>query len=97
MKRRPPLTDFQARVLKAVSQIPFGQTRSYAWVARKIGEPKAARAVGQALNKNPYLVLVPCHRVVREDGSLGGFALGVKVKKELLALERDIVQQFCRK
>jgi len=97
MKRTPPLTDFQARVLKAVSQIPFGQTRSYAWVARKIGQPRAVRAVGQALNKNPYLLLIPCHRVIHQDGSLGGFALGVKTKKALLALEQGIKQQFSRK
>lgn len=88
------LTDFQCQVFKVVSQIPLGQTRSYAWVARKIGKPRAARAVGQALNKNPYLLIVPCHRVVQADGSLGGFALGAKVKKELLDLERSIVQQF---
>lgn len=97
MTKKRPLTNFQAKVLRAVSQIPLGQTRSYVWVARKIGRPKSARAVGQALNKNPYLLLIPCHRVVHQDGSLGGFALGVKTKKALLELEERIAKQFSGK
>ncbi len=97
MTEKRLLTSFQAKVLHAVSQIPFGQTRSYAWVARKIGRPKSARAVGQALNKNPYLLLIPCHRVVHQDGSLGGFVLGVKTKKALLELEERIAKQFSGK
>lgn len=68
-------------------KIPAGQVRSYAWVAKKIGKPEAVRAVGQAVKKNPYPVVVPCHRVIRADGSIGGFSLGVKKKKELLARE----------
>lgn len=68
-------------------KIPAGQTRSYAWVAKKIGHPKAARAVGQAVKKNPFPIVVPCHRVIASDGSIGGFSLGIKKKKELLARE----------
>ena len=81
------LTDFQKKVYKVVSTIPKGQTRSYKWVAQKIGNPDAARAVGQALNRNPFIGEVPCHRVIRSDGSLGGFAKGIKRKKEMLEAE----------
>jgi len=91
------LTDFEWKVLKAVSTIPLGQTRSYRWVAQKAGRPEAQRAVGQALNKNPFLLLIPCHRVINKNGTIGGFALGAKTKKNLLALEQNIVRQFCRK
>jgi O-6-methylguanine DNA methyltransferase len=65
------LTAFEQRVLKVTSTIPFGQTRSYTWVAQKAGRPKAVRAVGQALNKNPFPLLIPCHRVIHKNGSLG--------------------------
>jgi len=81
------LTDFQKKVYKVVSTIPKGQTRSYKWVAQKIGNPDAARAVGQALNRNPFIGEVPCHSVIRSDGSLGGFAKGIKRKKEMLEAE----------
>ena len=67
--------------------IPRGQTRSYKWVAEQIGSPRAARAVGQALNKNPHVGRVPCHRVIRSDGSLGGFSRGARRKLELLSKE----------
>jgi methylated-DNA-[protein]-cysteine S-methyltransferase len=81
------LTSFQARVYNAVKAIPRGQVRSYKWVARKIGSPRACRAVGNALNKNPFAPVVPCHRVVKSDGSLGGFAKGAKAKLRLLKAE----------
>jgi len=81
------ITDFERKVYKAILNIPKGETRSYKWVAAKIGKPRAARAVGNALNKNPYIGIVPCHRVVRSDGSVGGFARGVKNKRELLKSE----------
>ncbi len=85
------LTDFEWRVLQATLTIPFGQTRSYQWVARKIGRPRAMRAVGQALRKNPYPIAIPCHRVIRSDGTPGGYAGKMDGKKaELLALERSI-------
>ena len=95
-KKKPCLTAFERCVLKITSTIPFGETRSYSWVAKKAGRPKAVRAVGQALNKNPYLILIPCHRVIHSDGRLGGYVLGEKTKKALLLLEKDIVQ-LCRK
>jgi len=81
------MTKFQEKVYKAVLKIPYGQVRSYKWVACKIGRPGAARAVGQALNKNPYIGIIPCHRVVASDGSLGGFSKGVKAKKSMLKKE----------
>lgn len=89
-KMRNNLTDFEWKVLAAAASIPLGETRSYQWVARKIGRPKAVRAVGQALGKNPFAPIIPCHRVVRSDGSLGGYAGGLKKKKQLLNLEKDI-------
>ena len=81
------LTEFQRTVYHAVCRIPRGQTRSYRWVARRIGRPAAARAVGNALNRNPFSPRVPCHRVVRTDGSLGGFAGGPIRKLALLKRE----------
>ena len=83
------LTRFQQSVYRAVCQIPKGQTRSYQWVARRIGRPLAARAVGNALHGNPFAPFVPCHRVVRSDGSLGGFAKGLEAKRRLLNAERQ--------
>ena len=80
------VTDFQRKVLNAIRDIPRGEVRSYGWVARKIGKPKAARAVGQALGANPVPVVVPCHRVVSSTG-LGGYGGGLHRKKELLSLE----------
>ncbi len=86
------MTDFEWKVLEATMTIPFGQTRSYQWVARKIGRPKAMRAVGQALRKNPYPIAIPCHRVIRSDGTPGGYAgrMGPQ-KSSLLALEQEIL------
>ena len=82
------ITEFQKKVYKIVQTIPKGQTRSYKWVAQKLGNPNAARAVGQALNKNPFIGKIPCHRVICSDGSLGGFALGVRRKKQMLDSEK---------
>jgi len=91
------LTDFQWNVLKETMNIPLGETRSYKWVAKNIGCPKAVRAVGQALKRNPYPVIIPCHRVIRQDGTLGGYAGGPSDKKaRLLALEKEIVQKSNR-
>ena len=81
------LTAFQKKVYRTVLSIPEGRTRSYKWVARKIGKPHACRAVGQALKKNTYIGLVPCHRVIRSNGSLGGFSKGKTEKKKLLKRE----------
>ena len=93
------LTAFQWRVLQATLKIPLGETRSYQWVARQIGCPKAVRAVGQALRKNPYPLIIPCHRVIKADGSPGGYGGKYgKRKGHLLVLEREIVKGMkCRK
>ena len=88
------LTPFTWKVLKAALKIPLGQTRSYQWVARAAGKPKAVRAAGQALKKNPFPLIVPCHRVVHENGSLGGYAGGKKRKEALLVLEKEIAQKL---
>lgn len=84
------LTPFQKKVLEVVKTIPYGETRSYKWVAERIGNPKAVRAVGQALKKNPYPGIIPCHRVIRSDGKLGGYSKGTQKKKKLLKQEGDI-------
>jgi len=89
------LTCFEWEVLSATLKIPFGQTRTYQWVAEKIGRPKAVRAVGQALRKNPYPLTIPCHRVIRCDGSLGAYAGKYdSKKKDLLNKEKEIIASF---
>ena len=80
-------TSFQRMVWKATRLIPYGETRSYAWVAGQVNKPGAARAVGQALGRNPLPILIPCHRVIRGDGSPGGFSGSLEVKERLLYLE----------
>lgn len=80
-------TPFQREVWQALRRIPYGQTRSYGEVAASIGHPGASRAVGQANNRNPLPIFVPCHRVIAADGSLAGYAFGPKVKQFLLDLE----------
>jgi O-6-methylguanine DNA methyltransferase len=82
-------TRFQKKVWKATSEIAYGETRSYASIARRIGRPRSARAVGQALGANPLPVLIPCHRVITSAGALGGFSGGLGMKKKLLHLERQ--------
>ncbi|MEE8360030.1 MAG: MGMT family protein [Candidatus Omnitrophota bacterium] len=82
-------TPFEIRVYKTVSSIPWGTVKTYKWVAYKIKNPRSFRAVGQALNKNPFPLVIPCHRVIREDGGIGGFAYGgSKLKKKLLEYEK---------
>lgn len=83
-------TDFEKAVYRAACRIPKGQTRSYAWVAKAVGAPGGARAVGNALNKNPYPGPIPCHRVIRSDGSLGGYAKGPEAKRRLLEAESKV-------
>ncbi len=80
-------TEFQVESWKALVRIPYGKTISYGQQAKNIGNPKACRAVGSANGKNPIPIIVPCHRVVASDGSLGGYSLGLKMKKQLLDLE----------
>ncbi|MFC2050364.1 methylated-DNA--[protein]-cysteine S-methyltransferase [Chloroflexota bacterium] len=82
------ITRFQQNVWQAVRMIPYGETRSYGWVANKLGSPKAARGVGQALTRNPLPIVIPCHRVISSNGSLGGFGGGVEIKEFLLRLEQ---------
>ncbi|HTZ11912.1 MAG TPA: MGMT family protein [Candidatus Margulisiibacteriota bacterium] len=84
------MTPFAVRVYRAVLSIPLGEVRSYKWVAKKAGSPRAFRAVGQVLKNNPYPILIPCHRVIQNDRSLGGYLFGAKKKKALLDLERKI-------
>jgi O-6-methylguanine DNA methyltransferase len=81
--------EFQRRVLETARQIPFGEARPYAWIAQRIGHPRAVRAVGTALGRNPVPLIVPCHRVWRSDGGLGGYLFGTGVKRQLLELERS--------
>jgi len=80
-------TKFQQRAWAEMSEIPYGTTISYAQQARRIGNPRATRAVGTANGANPVPIIVPCHRVIASDGSLGGYALGLAMKRRLLALE----------
>jgi methylated-DNA-[protein]-cysteine S-methyltransferase len=80
-------TDFERRVWIALKAIPYGETRTYKWLAERIGMPKATRAVGHALSKNPIPVVLPCHRVIESDGSIGGYSSGIDIKRRLLELE----------
>ena len=82
-------TTFQQDVWRITRAIPYGETRSYAWVAGQLGLPNAARAVGQALGRNPLPIVTPCHRVIGSDGGLVGFGGGVEMKKCLLRLEAN--------
>jgi methylated-DNA-[protein]-cysteine S-methyltransferase len=81
------VTSFQCQVWEAARLIPYGEARSYGWVAEQIGKPGAARAVGQAIGRNHLPVIVPCHRVIASDGTLGGFGNGLETKRQLLRLE----------
>lgn len=83
----PEGTDFQKSVWQALLKIPYGKTSTYKELANEIGKPKAMRAVGTAVGKNPFLIIVPCHRVIKSDGNLGGFAYGSEVKRKLLKIE----------
>jgi len=80
-------TPFQRKVWEALTRIPYGETRSYADVAAAMGSPRAARAVGSANGENPIPILIPCHRVIKADGSLGGYSSGTHIKQSLLELE----------
>ena len=83
-------TSFQKKVWRTIDKIPYGKTRSYQWVAREIGKPKASRAVGNALGANPIPIIIPCHRVIKKNGEIGGYSGGHGLKKKLLEHERNI-------
>jgi len=82
-------TAFRQQVWQTLSKVPYGQTKSYHWLACEVGRPNAARAVGQALATNPLPIIVPCHRVITSQGKLGGFAGGLDLKRHLLKLEHN--------
>lgn len=91
------MTPFARKVYKAVLSIPLGQVRSYKWVAKKAGRPRAYRAVGAILKNNPYLLIIPCHRVVKSNNETGGYALGAGKKKALLDLEKAVSMRLAGK
>jgi len=88
------VSEFRRKVYEAISEIPYGETRTYQWVAEKIAQPRSCRAVGQALRRNPFLIFIPCHRVISSSGDRGGF-MGIsdpqsselKLKNKMLDLE----------
>ena len=80
-------TKFEQKVWNILREIPYGETRTYKWVAEKTGQPNAYRAVGQALGKNPIPIIFACHRVIESDGALGGYSSGTEIKRRLLDLE----------
>lgn len=80
-------TEFDKKVWECLKQIPPGETKTYKWIAEKIGAPKAVRAVGRALSRNPLPILLPCHRVIESDGSIGGYSSGDNIKRRLLEME----------
>ena len=85
----PKGTEFQKKVWAELLKIPYGKTKSYQEIAESVGKPKAQRAVGSACNKNPILLIIPCHRVVSKTGKLTGFACGIDRKEQLLKLEAN--------
>jgi O-6-methylguanine DNA methyltransferase len=84
-------TPFRRAVWQATRLIPYGETRSYSWIAQQMGRPEAWRAVGQALARNPFPIVVSCHRVLGKDGSLCGFSGGLEMKKRLLKIESSSI------
>jgi methylated-DNA-[protein]-cysteine S-methyltransferase len=89
----PQGTPFQQQVWRELQKIPFGTTCSYGDIARHIKNPRAVRAVGGANGKNPLCIVIPCHRVIATDGSIGGYSGGLAMKRKLLALERSTLDQ----
>ena len=80
-------TPFQRRVWRVLQRVPYGKLRSYQWIASRVGGRQYARAVGSAVGANPLPVVIPCHRIVAHDASLGGFSCGLPMKRKLLTLE----------
>lgn len=87
-------TVFQKSVWDIVRKIPYGEVRSYKWVAEQLCKPKHSRAVGRALASNPVVLVIPCHRVIRSDGSLGGYGGMVWIKEELIKLEKKVTENL---
>jgi len=80
-------TDFERHVWEAICDVPYGETRTYKWLAERVGSPEGSRAVGQALSKNPIPIVVPCHRIIESNGKIGGYSSGVRIKRRLLEME----------
>jgi O-6-methylguanine DNA methyltransferase len=87
-------TSFEKKAWKELLKIPYGRTKSYSEIAKEIGLPKGARAVGNACGKNPIPIIIPCHRVVAGNGGLGGYTGGIGIKKKLLRIEKGEVRKF---
>ena len=85
-------TSFQRQVWRTLQRVPYGKLRSYQWIATRVGGPHYARAVGNAVGANPLPIVVPCHRIVAHDASLGGFSGGLSMKRKLLSLEGTLTQ-----
>ena len=90
IKINPTGTDFQKLVWKELQNIPYGKTKSYSEIAAVAGNKNAQRAVGNACNKNPIMIIMPCHRVISKNNNLGGYAYGIEIKQKLLNLENGI-------
>lgn len=80
-------TEFEKEVWEAIKEVPYGETRTYKWLAKRVGSPGGSRAVGQALSKNPIPIVVPCHRIIESTGNIGGYSSGVHIKRRLLEME----------
>ncbi|MGB9716788.1 MAG: methylated-DNA--[protein]-cysteine S-methyltransferase [Thermodesulfovibrionales bacterium] len=80
-------TEFERKVWLTLKEIPYGETRTYRWLAERLGRPSACRAVGKALSRNPLPIIFPCHRIIESDGSIGGYSAGVDIKRRLLDFE----------
>ena len=89
-------TSFQRRVWRSIERVPYSRVRSYQWVATRVGGRQYARAVGMALGANPVPLIIPCHRIVAQDGSLGGFSCGLPLKRRLLDLEGSLALLLSR-
>ena len=85
------VTDFEFNVYEQLLQVPYGETVSYGELAKRVGRPKGARAVGQAVGRNPICIIIPCHRVIASNGSIGGFGGGIALKRKLLGIEGVVV------
>jgi len=83
----PKGTEFEKKVWLALKEVPYGETRTYKWLAEKVSRPSACRAVGRALSRNPIPIILPCHRIIESDGSIGGYSSGVDIKRKLLDIE----------